>query len=73
LSFQPVAQAVLVPASGPGTGTGQIAHQLANKGGPSAVPIFQAPANYVPNPTIGGSGGGMQSPGGGFRTLGGLM
>lgn len=64
--------AVLQPAAGPGTGTAQIAHELGGKGAPSAVPIFQVPADYVPTATIGGAGGGMQSPGGNFRTLGAL-
>lgn len=67
------AHAVLQPASGPGTGTAQIAHQLSGKGANSAVPIFQAPANYTPTAGIGGSGGGMQSVGGNFGSLGGLI
>jgi hypothetical protein len=46
---------------------------LGGKGAPSAVPVFQVPADYVPTLTIGGAGGGMQSPGGGFNLLGGLI
>lgn len=68
-----MASAFLVPASGPGTGTAQVAHQLIAKGANSANVVFQNPAFYSPTPTIGGSGGGLQSPGANYPAFGNLI